>query len=385
MARARSIAFLLTVMLGAAPVVGPLPAGGAESIKIGGILVVTGPAAYLGLPERRGIEMAIEEVNAAGGIHGRKVELVSYDDQFNPAKAVSFGQRLIRSDKVVGIIGPSYSPASIGMIDLAQKEEIPTIMLGGATAISDPPKKWVFAVFPTTRLSMQRSFEYLKAKGLKKSAILYIANAYGEDGVKEWEAAAAEYGFQAVAREKHAPDDSDLKPQLTRIRASGADHIFVWNGGHWAAITAKNWRELGMTDVTLMYTPSAATAAYLDAAKDAANGTFLTTAPMLVAKLLAPGFPNRDGIVAFAERYEKRHDQVTIFAGLGYDAARMMLDAIKRAGPEFTKAGVRDALEKSDYPGLTGHYRYSEKDHMGLVKSDVVVITVENANWKVAQ
>src|SRR5512140_2627426 len=142
------------------------------TIKIGALFSVTGPPSFLGEPERNSAKMIIDEINATGGVKGRKLELVVYDTQGDATKAVQAANRLIKEDKVVAIIGPSTTGESMAVIPVAEKEGIPLISCAAGSKISDPVKKWVFKTAQNDGLAVTKIFEYLNKKKLSKVAIL---------------------------------------------------------------------------------------------------------------------------------------------------------------------------------------------------------------------
>ncbi|MBL4614817.1 MAG: ABC transporter substrate-binding protein, partial [Magnetovibrio sp.] len=148
------------------------PAMSAETIKIGSFLAVTGGASFLGEPEKKTLEMYVEQINANGGVLGRQLELIVYDSGGNPKKAVPFVKRLINNDKVGIILGGSTTGATMAVIPIVQKAGIPFISFGGAGVITSPVKKWVFKTPHTDTLAVQKIFGDMKAKAITKTGLL---------------------------------------------------------------------------------------------------------------------------------------------------------------------------------------------------------------------
>ena len=129
----------------------------APSVKIGALFSVSGPASFLGEPERNTAKMMVEEINKAGGIKGRKLELIVYDTQGDATKAVQAANKLIKDDKVVAIIGPSTTGDSMAVIPVVEKAEIPLISCAAGVKITDPVKKWVFKTAQNDVLAVMKS------------------------------------------------------------------------------------------------------------------------------------------------------------------------------------------------------------------------------------
>ena len=140
----------------------------ADTIKIGSVLSVTGPAAFLGDPELKTLQLYVEKINAAGGVLGRKLELVHYDDGSDAAKANSFTKRLIESDKIYVLIGGTTTGATMAMAPLVERAKVPFISLAGAVVVIDPVKKWVFKTPHTDRMAAEKVFEDMKKRGISE-------------------------------------------------------------------------------------------------------------------------------------------------------------------------------------------------------------------------
>ena len=161
-----------------------LPALAADPIKIGAVLSVTGPAAFLGDPELKTMQLYVERINKAGGVLGRQIQLVHYDDGTDAGKANSFAKRLIDDDKVDVIVGGTTTGSTMSMVPLVEKAEIPFISLAGAVVIIDPVKKWVFKTPHTDRMAAEKVFEDMKKRGLTKIALISDTGGFGASGKK---------------------------------------------------------------------------------------------------------------------------------------------------------------------------------------------------------
>src|SRR5512136_1936424 len=170
----------------------------ASTIKIGALFSVTGPPSFLGEPERNTAKMVVDEINAKGGIGGKKIELVVYDTQGDATKAVQSANRLIKEDKVVAIIGPSTTGETMAVAPVAEKEGIPLISCAAGSKITDPVKKWVFKTAQNDGLAVTKIYEYLNRKKINKVAILTVSDGFGSSGREQLKAQAAKFGIQLV-------------------------------------------------------------------------------------------------------------------------------------------------------------------------------------------
>ncbi|WP_317205052.1 ABC transporter substrate-binding protein [Janthinobacterium sp.] len=361
-------------------------AGAAEPIRIGSVVSATGAAAYLGDPELKTLQMYIERINAEGGVLGRKLELIHYDDGSEANKANSFAKRLIESDKVDLIIGGTTTGSSMAMIPLVEKAGIPFISMAAGVPIIEPVKKWVFKVAPTDRMAAEKVFSEMKRLGISKIGMLSETSGFGQSGNKESVAVAPKFGISIVASETYGPKDTDVTAQLTKIRATpGIQAVFVFGAGQGPAVATKNYKQLAIT-LPLYQSHGVASEEYIKLSGPASEGVKLPAAALVVAAQLAPGDPQKEVVTAYEKSYRERYKtEVSTFGGHGYDALMIAVAALKRAGGS-DKARVRDAIEATrGYVGTAGQFDMSAGDHMGLGLSAFRLLDIRNGEWKLAQ
>ena len=235
------------LVAGSALVLGAFSAFAAEPIKIGSVLSVTGPAAFLGDPELKTLQQYVEDINKKGGVLGRPLELVHYDDGSDASKANGFTKRLIDDDKVDILVGGTTTGATMSAAPLVEKAGIPFISLAGAVVIVEPVKKWVFKTPHTDRMAAEKVFEDMKKRGISKVALFSETSGFGGSGKKESEGVAAKYGITLVANETYGPKDTDMSPQLTKIKNTpGVQAVFIFGLGQGPAIATKNYKQLSV-------------------------------------------------------------------------------------------------------------------------------------------
>ena len=373
----------------AATVLGGVLGGGsalaADGVKLGAFLSVTGPASFLGEPEKKTLEMYVDRLNKDGGIGGRQIELVVYDDAGAPDKAATFAKRLIQNDGVDLLIGGTTTGTSMAAIKVAEPAGVPFISLAGGIDIIDPVKKWVFKTPHTDRMAAEMVFADMKKKGIAKVALVSEDAGFGKSGHDQSLKVAANYGIEIVADEVYSPKDPDVTAQLTKAKnAPGVQAIFNFGFGQGPAIVTKNYKQLGIT-VPLWQSHGVASKEYIRLAGDAAEGVRLPAAGLVVAEQLPASDPQKPVVSAFKKEYEAAFKaEVSTFAGHAYDGLQMAVAAVGRAG-STDKAKVRDELEKtSGYVGTGGVVSMSATDHMGLSPSAFHMVEIRKGDWVLA-
>ncbi|HET6719881.1 MAG TPA: ABC transporter substrate-binding protein [Rhodocyclaceae bacterium] len=354
----------------------------AEPIKIGSVLSVTGPAAFLGDPELKTLQLYVEKINKDGGVGGRPLQLVHYDDASDAGKANGFAKRLIEEDKVDLIVGGTTTGSTMSMVPLVEKAGTPFVSLAGAVVIVEPVKKWVFKTPHTDRMAAEKVFEDMKKRGLTKVALLSETSGFGQSGKKETEAMAAKMGITLVASETYGPKDTDMGPQLTKIKnAAGVQAIFVFGLGQGPAIVTKNYQQLGIK-LPLYHAHGVASEEFIKLAGPAAEGVRLPAAALLVADKLDAKDLQKPVVTAYRKAYGERYkEDVSTFGGHALDGLMMAVDAIKRAGGT-DKAKVRDQLEATKgFIGTGGKVTMSATDHMGLDLTAFRMLEVKKGDW----
>lgn len=353
-----------------------------EPIKLGSVLSVTGPAAFLGDPELKTLQLYVEKINKEGGVIGRQIQLVHYDDGSDAGKANGFAKRLIEEDKVDLIVGGTTTGSTMSMVPLVEKAGLPFVSLAGAVVIIEPVKKWVFKTPHTDRMAAEKVFEDMKKRNLTQVALLSETSGFGQSGKRETEAMAAKMGITLVANETYGPKDTDMSPQLTKIRnAPGVQAVFVFGLGQGPAIVTKNYQQLGIK-LPLYHAHGVASEEFIKLAGTAAEGVRLPAAALLIADKLDAKDPQKPVVMAYKKAYNERYkEDVSTFGGHAVDGLMIVVEAIKRAG-STDKAKVRDEIEKTrNFIGTAGKVNMSPTDHMGLDLSAFRMLEVKNGDW----
>ncbi len=351
-----------------------------ESYKVGALFAVTGFNSPLGTPEKETAKMLEEQINAKGGINGHKLEVIVYDTESDETKAVTLAKKLIEQDKVLAIIGPSSTGESLALVDTVEKAQLPLVSAAASAQIVQPVKKWVFKTPQSDALAASELYDYLKAKGLTRVALLASSGGFGATGKAALEAAAPGAGIKIVATESFGDKDTDMSVQLTKIKGTDAQALIVWGTNPGPALISKNAKQLGMT-IPVFDSHGIANEKFIELAGDAANGVVFPAGKLLVADGLPDNDPQKSLLVNYAKEFKAKYNKsADTFGGHAYDALTMVAAALQKAGSD--KAKIRDELEGlKSFVGTGGIFNMSAQDHNGLTKGAFVMIRIANGKW----
>ena len=364
---------------------GTLLATGPEAsaqVKIGAVLSVTGPASFLGDPEKKTLEMYVAEINEKGGVNGQKLQLVIYDDGGDANNARTFATRLVEEDKVIAMIGGTTTGSTLAMIPVFEDAQLPFISLAGAVQIIQPVRKWVFKTPHTDTMACEKIFADIKRRNLSKVALISGSGGFEKSMEAECVKVAPKAGITIVHQESYGPRDTDMTPQLTNIKGKADVQAVINPGfGQGPAIVTRNYRQL---DIKLPFYQSHGVASkqFIELAGAAAEGVRLPAAALLVAEKLPSSDPQRAVVVSYKQTYERKTSQpVSTFGGHAYDGLMILTEAAKRARG-WEKAKVRDEIEKTKgFLGTAGLVNMSATDHMGLDLSAFRMLEIKNGDW----
>ena len=356
-------------------------------IKIGSILSVTGPAAFLGEDMKAGMELAVEEINAKGGVLGRKIEWTFYDAESQTQKGLTATRRLLDQDKVDVIVGGgNMSGMAIAMLGLTEKAGIPFMSTEGAMDIVTPvaERQWTFKSTADDEQVMERLADYFAKKGIKKIAFLGDSSGFGQSAVGQLKKVAARRGLE-VMYETFNPSDTDMTPQLGKIKAAGVQAIVCWTVTPAGVVFLKQAQQLGLDKVTLIHSYGFVDQRYMKLAGDAAKDLLLISVKFPVGADLPDADPQKERIAkltkAFEAKFKRKPNQ---FAAQTYDAIYLARDAIEKAGGT-DRAKVRDALAGiNGWQGVGGVFNFSKERHSGLSKDDLVLVNYRDDAFRLA-
>jgi len=325
-------------------------AGAAETIKIGSFSPFTGPAAADGASAKHAVDLAVKEINDAGGIRGRKIELVFYDDRLNPQEAVAVANKLIEKDQVVGVVSGSYSGPTRVTAPIFAKAGIP--MVAGYAVHPDVTKAGD-SNFRNGLLGLvegaaaaELAVKTLKAKRI---AVLSMDNDYGRELGNGFRQRAEKLGATIVSYQAYKfPGEREFRPFLTRVKESSPDLIFACGYYNEGALITRQAKELGLT-AQIVGTEGMDSPKFLELAGPAVEGVIIVTTL------------NRDDPRAHVQQFLRAYRQAynidaDMVGASSYDALRILAAAIERVGTD-PKAIVKFIAESPGFDTLTGPVR----------------------------
>jgi len=347
-----------------------------EDFSIGAVLGTSGKFAFLGEPSLKGVELAVDEINAAGGVLGKKLKVVSYDDEGNPAKTVNLIDRLLTKDKVVGVIGASTSGTIHVVATACEKAGVPQFYISGNSEICKG-KKHVFNAAPADELDAANMVDFLKNNlKVSKIGIIHDANEYGTRSAESFDKILKERApnITTVSVEKYQSADRDMSAQLINLKNAGSQAIVIWGVGFAPAVIVKNWSQLGLKEgIKLMTGAGAGSHKMVQVLESSGEGLLFNT-------VLNYGAPNAKE-KAFIEAYRKKFNAIPpTFAAVGYDGAYLLAEALKIAKGDKTK--LSEAIYRIDgFQGVQGVFSFAGGNCNGLQPGCYDMAVVKNADY----
>jgi branched-chain amino acid transport system substrate-binding protein len=360
-------------------------AGDSNVIKVGINYELSGDVATYGQSSVEGIKLAVEQINAAGGINGKQIQLVEYDNKSDSAEATTIATKLMTSDKVVAVLGPATSGNFKAEIPVAIKHKVPVIS-GSATAEdvtvdANGVKEYAFRICFNDSYQGTAMANYA-LKNLSKSKAVIIMDSssdYGKGLAKNFADTFKAAGATIVAEEAYVKGDTDFSAILTKIKGLDFDVIFIPGYYNEAGLIIKQARALGI-DVPVLGCDGFDSPTLLDlAGAEALNNVYFSNH--------YSSLDQDPTVVKFIEAFKAKYNkEPNAFHALGYDAAMFLADAIKRS-EKVTGEAIKNALESTDnFNGVTGSFSIDENHN--TVKA-IVVIELKNgeqaASERVAQ
>ncbi len=362
----------------------------ADSYKVGAVFSVTGRTSFLGDPEKKTAVMLAEQINKAGGINGKKLELIVYDTEGDATKANLAVKKLITQDKVCVVIGPSLSGNSLAVVPLAAQYETPLISAAASYKIVTDEKtgkqrKWVFKVPQSDTMAVEAIYTRLKKLGINKIAIMSATTGFGKSGRGQLLALAPKYGITILADESYGPKDTDMTAQLTKIKGIGPQAIVNWTVGPTQVVVLRNWKDLGMTQIPFYQSHGFGSKKNIELAAGAAEGVLAPLGACNTPEALPANHPQKKVTMDYMKAYTAMYNEpVASFGGHAWDALMLAVEALKTVGCD--RAAIRDHIENTKgFVGQHGVFNFSPDDHNGLNWQDAFnMIVVKNGDWALA-
>lgn len=348
--------------------------GGSDSdtIRIGGLAPLTGDAASYGVAVNNAIQMAVEDINANGGIDGKQIEYIYYDEKGDTTEATNAYNKLVQDDKVVAIIGDVTTKPTLAVAQTSQQDNIPIITATATAAEVTLTGPNIFRACFTDPFQGELMASYASEKlGATKVAVLSdMADDYSSGIAEAFVAKAEELGMQVVADEKYQDGDVDFKSQLTNIKGQNPDVLFLPVYYEDLRLISAQAKEVGVT-----------------AQLCGADGWDSVLTDNFDSSVLNGGVfcsqysteSTDERVQSFISAYKEKYEMdPNMFAVLAYDATNMMAQAISDAGSTDSQA-IIDAMAALEYDGLTGHMTFDEDRNP---KKSAVIVSIQDNAYK---
>ena len=372
----RGLLTVLTVAFVVATAVGTAGAGreAAAPVDLAMISPLTGPLSFVGQDNRVGVLAAVREINRAGGIRGRQIRLTIFDDGSNPSQGVVHMQRIASDSKYLGVIGSGFSSVGLAVAPIVAGAKIPYISMASSAAQVTPAKPYYFMTTATSRLFAYSMAAQLRRAGIRRIALMNDNGGFGQEGQRNVKELASRFGFQIVEEITFPLTSTSFTAELTRVKNSNAQALWLWNATSLAVTITKEAKQLGLTQ-RLVFTGGNASPTFLGPACPEANGALINTYLGPVAQYIKRTHPSR----AIALRVNRLiGKQGSTFNYDGYTAVRMFRQAMLVGG--FNRERINTALETRmrRFAGPGGLYFYSRVNHSGLQTASMVVSNIRN-------
>ena len=372
----RSLALIVAVLMGICFM--PFASEAGNTIKVGILGPMTGPNVDIGCTMRDGAILAMEEINAKGGIKGKKFEWVVVDDEASPAKSVNGAKKLIFKDKVELIIGPANSGCALAVGEVTVPNKIVNIVPGQNANLTKADRDYVFRCSITDKEIAKRMMQFVGDE-FKKIAIIHDTTGYGEHWYQTFKGMLAEKGLTPVADESFEVNIFDLTPQVSRIAKSGAEILVFLGVGGDVPTLAKAERRIGFK-IPHLGTNGFGCQTVIDlGAKDVEGYIFPDTVDL-----------RKKQWQVFRDKYRKRFNIPVVFThhptAQAYDAVYMLAQALERTNGEAGEA-LKNAIEAGVFlDGATcrvgkGGMSWKKGKHDAMVAEQLAMIEITNGRF----
>ncbi|MCC6793109.1 MAG: ABC transporter substrate-binding protein [Thermomicrobiales bacterium] len=371
-----SIALIAVLLVGFGAA--PLARAQEGPIKIAVAGSYTGDYSIYGQTEFRGAELAAEEINAAGGVLGRQIELVQMDDKAQPQEAASVAQKAAADPSISAVIGHIFSSTSLAAGPIYQRAQLPAIAVLASNPKVPDVGDYIFRINIDDKVVGAEMAKYTVEKmGKKRIAVILDQTDYTQGVYDSFAAKAKELGAEIVSEQKFVgQQDKDFSVQLTSIRDANPDVIFIDAYHTEGALITQQARNLGI-EADLILPDSSATPDYINLAGDSAEG--------VIAFAYFDRSIDDPKIQELVKKYEEKYGEpIFTTVPFAYDAMYVLAEAIKEAG-SADRTAIRDALDQkiNDYPGVTGPISFDERGDRPVGWN--VVLKVEDGQFKVLE
>ena len=363
----------------------------ADTIKIGAAYSMTGRIGWIGEDCVNGAKLIVDEVNAKGGINGKKIELIVYDTKTNPDTARTIFEKLIKKDKVVAICGPVITQSTQAVMPIAERYKIPYAAVSGGIQINavilpkykkEGKKCYTWAMSIGTPRQNEVKVLWLKKNGYRKIGNIEPLSQMGDLSALMYNQWAKKYGLEVVASEKFDNKGTDFTTQMSKLKAAGADCIGTMASGAPASILVKNRDQVGMKDIPMMTSDANLSKKFIKLLEGNFDNVYTVGAVSNYVQHLPDDNPQKKIANDFVKRFEAKFGKKPrsmFFAPCGYDTALLFINAIKAVGTDSEK--IRDYIETHPLSGVQAYYTFSDLDHRGIGVDQASVMKIAQDDW----
>jgi branched-chain amino acid transport system substrate-binding protein len=336
---------------------------GDGTIKIGFIGPLTGPAASYGIPQKNGATLAVEEINVAGGLNGKKIEIIYEDSQMDPNKAINAVKKLIDVDKVSSIIGETTTAGTLAIADTVNKNKIALISPSASGAKITDAGDYVFRISPSDTFQATVAAKFISEIGFKRGAIVFTNDDWGAGIEKALREDFSKLGGTIAASEGCTPGTQDFRTQLIKIKDLKPDFIFIPLHPAESAIFLRQVKELNVPG-QIIGADNFSEKAILKTAGKAAEGVIFTM----------PRSPSGKAYEEFAKKYkEKFNEDASYSAAAAYDCVNLLIQVMKKAG--MVGENIKNTLYSiKDFAGVSGKIGFDKNGDVNTKEFSVVQI-----------
>ena len=344
-------------------------------IKIGAIFAETGPASTLGKTQANYVKLLQKQLDEAGPINGKKIEIVLQDYETDDTKAVVAADKLI-SEGVVAVVGATQASTTMAILPKISGAGIPLMTV----APVNPDTKNIYQMAPSNTTSAKLIIKFLKENNISKVAWINARDGFGVDGLPPFEKAAKENKIEIVAHEEFDATATDMTVQLTNIRKKNPEAVIVWSRTPGAGIVARNFKTLGF-DIPMIQSSASANQGFLDQVKDNNKNLYVIGSKLSIVDQLADS-EQKERLNKFREEYRAMfNSDPDNFTAHAADGFHLIIEAIKAGNTTPEKIHNYLKNDVSKYPGLTGTFEL-QSNYVGPYEDGFAVLGIENNKWK---
>ncbi|MPZ51608.1 MAG: ABC transporter substrate-binding protein [Acidimicrobiia bacterium] len=356
--------------------------GEGEPILIGANIEQSGGASVQGEAYANALNLLVGQINDAGGVLGRHIELRVVDNRTDQTEAAVLTSQLVE-EGVVAMIGPGTSPTTLAAMEPILESGIPVFSMGSSDAIVLPVEERpnVFKTAQNGSLMAEEIVAHLGEEGITDVGFISVNNPYGDSGLDAFGTLAEEGSVTVVASEKFEGDANDMSPQLTNIMAAGPGAIVTWAIPPGAPNVRRSAVESLGVELPMYFDAGAGAELFVELAGEAADGALVIHPKTLAWDQIPEDDPQYEVLQNFGTSYTAEYGAMSGFAGYAWDALGMLVAAIEEAGSTEAEAVIAALEGQDEYVGVTGTFEVSAEDHQGLGEGDLVLLEVVDGEW----